>query len=296
MFGNPSRFGALLKKEVPTLKVTHCMIHRQVLASKSMPKSMKIVFDRCIKMINFIRKHDTNHRIFQLLCDKMSDEHCILLYYNDIRWLSQGRVMIRFFELRETIKLFLQYKNSDLMGSLKSNEFIQRVAYIGDVTYHLNELNLSLQGQQMYVIAACEKRKAFKLKLSLWSSRIAKDNLANLLSLDRIAKDCLLQNVKHDIIAHLMMLGNSFDGYFSAGELRAAQQWIINPFLFDLATMSDDDNLKEDLIEIKSCQKFQLPFEKSQLEDFWCVIMEAFLNLAKEAMRMTISFFNNLFL
>ena len=124
--------------------------------------------------------------------------------------------------------------------------------------YHLNELNLSLQGQQMNVITACEKLKAFKLKLSLWSSRIAKDNLANLPSLNRIAKNCLLQNVKHDIIAHLMMLGNSFNGYFSDGELNAAQQWIINPFVFDLTTMSNDDNLKEDLIEIKSCQKFQL--------------------------------------
>ena len=124
--------------------------------------------------------------------------------------------------------------------------------------YHLNELNLSLQGQQMNVITVCEKLKAFKLKLSLWSSRIAKDNIANLLSFNRIAKNCLLQNVKHDIIAHLMMLGNSFNGYFSDGELNAAQQWIINPFIFDLRTMSDDDNLKEDLIEIKSCQKFQL--------------------------------------
>ena len=110
----------------------------------------------------------------------------------------------------------------------------------------------------MNVITACEKLKAFKLKLSLWSSRIAKNNLANLPSLNRIAKNCLLQNVKHDTIAHLMMLGNSFNGYFSDGELNAAQQWIINPFVFNLTTMSDDDNLKEDLIEIKSCQKFQL--------------------------------------
>ena len=110
------------------------------------------------------------------------------------------------------------------MGSLESNEFIQRVAYIADVMYHLNKLNLSLQGQQMDMITACEKLKAFKLKLSLWSSRIAKDSLASLPSLNRIAKNCLLQNVKHDIIAHLMMLSNSFDRYFSASKLNAAQQ------------------------------------------------------------------------
>ena len=96
--------------------------------------------------------------------------------------------MTRFFELRETIKLFLQYKNSDLVIYHDSNEFIQRVSYIANVMYHLNELNFSFQGQQMNIITACEKLKAFKLKLSLWSSRIAKDNLANLPSLKRIAK------------------------------------------------------------------------------------------------------------
>ena len=90
--------------------------------------------------------------------------------------------------------------------------------------YHVNELNLSLQGQQMNMITACEKLKAFKLKLFLWSSRIAKDNLANLPSLNRIAKNCLLQNVKHDNIAHLMMPENSLNGYFSDGELNAAEQ------------------------------------------------------------------------
>ena len=54
--------------------------------------------------------------------------------------------------------------------------------------------------------------------------------------------------------------------------------------------MSGDDNLKEDLIEIKSCQKLQLLFEKSKLNNFWCVVMEAFPNLARETMRMTIRF------
>ena len=54
--------------------------------------------------------------------------------------------------------------------------------------------------------------------------------------------------------------------------------------------MSDDDNLKEDLIEIKNCQNFQLLFEKSKLDNFWCVVMEAFTNLAKENMKMTIPF------
>ena len=57
----------------------------------------------------------------------------------------------------------------------------------------------------------------------------------------------------NDIIAHLMTLVNSFDGYFSAGELNAAQQWFIYPFLFDLTPMFDDNNLKKGLIKMKGC-------------------------------------------
>ena len=77
---------------------------------------MKNAFDTCIKIVNFIRKQNTNHRIFKLFCDNMSNEYCILLYHTNIQRLSRGLVMTRFFKLRETIKLFLQYKNSDLVG------------------------------------------------------------------------------------------------------------------------------------------------------------------------------------
>ena len=82
-----------------------------------------------------------------------------------------------------------------MVGSLKAMNLFNVVAYIADVMYHVNELNLSLQGQQKNMITGCEKLKAFKLKLSLWSSRITKDNLANLPSIKRIAKNCFLQNV-----------------------------------------------------------------------------------------------------
>ena len=97
------------------------------------------------------------------------------------------------------------------------------MAYIADVMHHLNELNLSLQGQQINEVTTCEKVKAFKLKLSLWSRRIENGNLVNFPSLDKIANNSLLQNVKNEIISHLKILVDSFDGYFSAGELNYYQ-------------------------------------------------------------------------
>ena len=43
--------------------------------------------------------------------------------------------------------------------------------------------------------------------------------------------------------------------------------------------MPDDDNLKEDPIEMKSCRRLQLLFNKFKLEDFWCAEMKAFPSL-----------------
>ena len=90
MLGNRSSFAALLKQELPTLKVMHCMIYRQALASKRMPKSLKDVFDTCVRIVNNIRKNDTSHRIFLSFCAQMGNQHDILLYHTEVRWLSQG--------------------------------------------------------------------------------------------------------------------------------------------------------------------------------------------------------------
>ena len=59
-------------------------------------------------------------------------------------------------------------------------------------------------------------------------------------------------------------MSKSFDGFFVANELICVTHWIVNRFLSDLTKISaDDDNgLKEDLIEINSCERLQLLFDK----------------------------------
>ena len=44
--------------------------------------------------------------------------------------------------------------------------------------------------------------------------------------------------------------------------------------------MPDDDNLKKDFMEMKSCRRLQLLFDNLKLEDFWCAAMKAFPSLA----------------
>ncbi|MPC47793.1 Protein ZBED8 [Portunus trituberculatus] len=47
------------------------------------------------------------------------------------------------------------------------------------------------------------------------------------------------------------MLCTSFDGYFSCGELRACNNWILNPFMQNLEDVDDDGSIKKDLIDMR---------------------------------------------
>ncbi|XP_076373030.1 protein FAM200C-like [Tachypleus tridentatus] len=133
MLGNRSGFAALMRKEVPNLKITHCFIHRHSLAAKTLPPDLKKTLDICVKVVNFIRSRALNHRLFQSLCEEMGQEHTVLLYHTEVRWLSRGRVLFFVFELRGEIHQFLRERVQELAIYFKEPSFVQMLAYLADV-------------------------------------------------------------------------------------------------------------------------------------------------------------------
>ena len=156
MLGNRSGFAALLRKEIPSLKITHCFLHRHALVAKTLPLKLKKALEICVKVVNTIRGRALNHRLFQLFCKELGIEQTVLLYYTEVRWLSRGRVLSRLFELRDEIKEFLCKMVNEMAEYFEDPEFIQNLAYLADVFTALNELNRSLQGQGISVIHACD--------------------------------------------------------------------------------------------------------------------------------------------
>lgn len=63
------------------------------------------------RAVNFIRS--LNHRQFRAFLGALDTEHGDLPYHTDVRWLSQGKVLQRCFELREEICLFMESKRKD---------------------------------------------------------------------------------------------------------------------------------------------------------------------------------------
>ena len=66
-----------------------------------------------IKIVNFIKSRPLHSRLFATLCTEMGAEHQQLLLHTKVRWLSRGRVLIRLFELRFEVKVFLELHNKE---------------------------------------------------------------------------------------------------------------------------------------------------------------------------------------
>ena len=75
----------------------HCIIHREALAAKGMSDSLKDVLDTTVKMVNFVKARPLNSRVFSALCNDMGSDHVTLLQHREVRWLSRGKVLTRYF-------------------------------------------------------------------------------------------------------------------------------------------------------------------------------------------------------
>ena len=96
MLGCHSGFQALVKRKAPKSKGVHCMLHRQVLASKTLHNALQKVLDEIIQIVNFIKAGALNSRIFKKLCMDLDSEHLVLLYHTQTKLLSKGNATRRF--------------------------------------------------------------------------------------------------------------------------------------------------------------------------------------------------------
>lgn len=65
-----------------------------------------------MSIVNFIRaKSSLQHRLFKALLQENDTQFNNLLLHNNVRWLSKGNVLQRFFNLLNEIELFLIQSN-----------------------------------------------------------------------------------------------------------------------------------------------------------------------------------------
>ena len=87
MLGIHSGFGELVKIDALNIIVTHCVLHRHALATKTFPPKLAEVLQIVFECVNYVRNSAMKHRIFKELCNNMASEFEILLYHSNFRWL-----------------------------------------------------------------------------------------------------------------------------------------------------------------------------------------------------------------
>lgn len=172
MIGHLTGFLALVKKENPDVIFTHCFIHREALVAKSLVPGLNEVLQTVVKMVNFIKCKFLKSRLFNDLCSAMDSEHTQLLFHTEVRWLSRGRVLQRFYELRQDLLLFFTCEESQFADFLSDNSWCTKVAFLADIFGKLNYLNKSMQGKQENILTSTDKISSFQQKILLWITKI----------------------------------------------------------------------------------------------------------------------------
>ena len=96
MTGRYSGFLTRAKQKHSKIHTTHCIIHREHLAAKTLSEELHSVLNDVVTIVNFIKGRALNARLFSLLCEEMGADHKHLLYHSGVRWLSRRKVSSRF--------------------------------------------------------------------------------------------------------------------------------------------------------------------------------------------------------
>ena len=63
MIAARSGFAKKVKERAPDATSVHCMIHRQALASRTLPSDLQSTLNIAIKMVNFVKKECVKHKV-----------------------------------------------------------------------------------------------------------------------------------------------------------------------------------------------------------------------------------------
>lgn len=181
----------------------------------------------------------------------MDAEYGHVLYHSDVRWLSRGSVLQRFYSLRSEIDQFLEKGRP--LHELSDPLWLVDLAFLVDLTHHLNTLNKNLQGKEQLVSHLYAHMKAFCVKLRLFETQLRSFNAAHFPALPEIKSafpkaDLSARKEKYvSVIASLVTEFNQRFQDFSVIEKQI--KLFSTPFLVDAEEV--EESLQLELIEMQ---------------------------------------------
>ncbi|XP_042891739.1 general transcription factor II-I repeat domain-containing protein 2A-like [Penaeus japonicus] len=173
MVGKDEGFTKMVEDRIghPILKLP-CIIHQEDLCAKILSSDLNEVMATVAKIANFLVAHSSLvHWQFQSFLEEVDGTYKDVPWHSSVRWFSCGKVLERFVECFDEIKIFLSEKAQDY-PELEDRDWIVKLMFLSDITKHLNDFSLLLEGAGQTVMDLYDTWMAFVAKLAVYSSDI----------------------------------------------------------------------------------------------------------------------------
>ena len=263
MVGKYRGFLAHVKQIVPDILTIHCVLHRQNLVAKSLSERLHNSLQVVIKVVNKIKAHSLNDRIFREICKDNDEIFVRLLLHTEVRWLSKGACLSRFFSLFDSILTFLREHDQNLFESVLRIK--NDIAYLTDFFEKMNEVQTKLQGADQTLVKAKGIISAFLSKLSLFNAQLLRGDFhsfARLSGCSNVDDDAIRAYTEHIEKVRLDMLERFKD--LLSFEIA---DWIINPYSANVSTV--ESKLQEEFIDLQHDEEAKCTFKLHGYKDFW---------------------------
>ncbi|XP_076308646.1 general transcription factor II-I repeat domain-containing protein 2-like [Tachypleus tridentatus] len=197
--------------------------------------------------------------------NELDSEYSDVLYFSAVRWLSRAATLKRFWNLREEIKFFMESKRQNV-DFLSNENWLNDLAFLTDITQHLSDLNLKLQGKSQLVNKLFEHICAFEKKLKLFQVQLRRAILTHFTCLaTRKLEFPNLDCTKYGTSVQKLRdeFANRFPD-FRQTEIRL--KLFAQPF--DLAVEDSPDDCQMELIELQADMDTKRKFSENSLLDF----------------------------
>lgn len=275
MLGKNKGFVALLREhEKRAILSFHCILHQEALCAQTCGQQLGEVMSLVIRVVNFIVARALNDRQFNALLEEVGNQYPGLILHNNVRWLSRGKVLNRFAACLSEIRIFLEMKGVK-HPELDNTAWLLHFHYLVDITGHLNQLNVKMQGIGNTISSLQQAVFAFESKLEVFLRDIETGRLLHFEGLQQFRDACLASDpTQHldlqQLADYTSNLLQSFKARF--GEFRA------NTGLFKFITHPHEcevDKINLMCIPGVSIADFELEVADLKASDIWMTKFES---------------------
>uniref|UniRef100_A0A8C4FES4 HAT C-terminal dimerisation domain-containing protein n=1 Tax=Dicentrarchus labrax TaxID=13489 RepID=A0A8C4FES4_DICLA len=269
MVGTLKGLTALVKKEMSHLSldpsdlvVCYCIIRQESLCAH--PLKLTNVMKTVVSTINLIKSRGLNNRQFKELLSEFESEYGNLVYHCEVRWLSRANMLARFYTLREEVRRFTEMKGKPVM-ELSDGKFLFDLAFMVDISKHLSELNIKLQGPKQLISSLLSNVKSSEVKLRLWQGQLEMGNTVHFPTLQEQKPD-----VTTEYAGECAKLIQAFDERFH--DVENIQKELD---MFAMPFNVQPSDVPMEIIELQNNNELKAKYNNLSLLDFYKLYVRA---------------------